>query len=146
MAEEMKIFKPLLGCYKLKERLGRVECENEFEVGRGIVRAHENQLRRIGRGVTDTGRLWDGVFPNFLLGFERISGMSRKNITQTVMKKPHFKSLLYERRSARWIPYAALSQVVLKIFDRNVEKNKRNAGGAPKTGARLANGALPALP
>lgn len=101
-AESMKILKLWIGPYKVNERLRRVGNVLESEVGRRIVRAHANRLRRTGRGFAETGEPSDGVFPDYLRTFEKISDVQWRCSPQTGKKERHFKVQVSGRRSSKW--------------------------------------------
>ena len=71
--EGKKVVRPWTGPYVVKQRLGRVGYELESEVGGKRVRVHVNRLRRIGPEIVETGDPEDGVFPDNLRLFKRIS-------------------------------------------------------------------------
>lgn len=72
------IIKPWIGPYIVKAKLGRVGYEIDSEVGQEVVRVHENRPRKIVEGVLGTVKPEDGMFPDSLRTFSRISDVQNR--------------------------------------------------------------------
>lgn len=94
-----KIWKPWIGPYVVKEKLGRVRFVLESETGKNLVRAHTNRLRKIGARVGETGDPEDGVFPDNIRLFQRISGCEWRGSGTNGNRQRWFRVAIQGRRS-----------------------------------------------
>lgn len=98
-----------------------------------VVRSQANRLRRIARGVSETGKPLDGVFPDFLRIFKKISGVELRRNAQNGNLERQFKVQLSRSRSSRWNPESELSLAVVNLFDRRQERRRQMTGDEQET-------------
>ena len=89
----------------------------ESEVGEKRVRVHVNRLRRIGPEIVETGDPEDGVFPDNLRLFKRITACETRKCRDSDATERWFKVKIHDRRSATWTRETDLPETVVKLFD-----------------------------
>lgn len=137
-AEGKKFLKPWTGLYNVNEQLEHIGYAIESEIGRRVVWAHANRLRRIGRGVTETGKPSDGVLRDSLRTFEKVPKVEWRRNPRTGREERHFRVRDSERRLSRRTPQSDLPEAVVQLFDNEREKERQNTSEVIDTEAGLA--------
>ena len=111
-----KVVKPWLGPYIIQRKLGAVGVELKSEDGRRTTRVHVNRLRIVSPQIQETGKPEDGVFPDSLRLFSRISSCEHRT-GDNGNDERWFRVRLLGEKNSRWVPETDLPEVVVALFD-----------------------------